>query len=62
MGRLEKAAWQLDLPLEAGNLFPEGQDIEIVYVVLSPLLGGRRDTEKQAKNFSPNCSSYFYSW
>lgn len=36
MGRLEKAAWQLNLPLEAGSLFPEGQDIEIVYVVLPP--------------------------
>lgn len=34
MERLGKVAWQLNLPLEAGSLFPEGQDIEIVYVVL----------------------------
>lgn len=36
MEKLGKAALQLNLPLEAGSLFPEGQDVKIVYVVLSP--------------------------
>lgn len=53
MERLGKTAQRLNLPLEAGSLFPEGQDIKIVYVVLFlPLLGGRRDIEKQVKTLA----------
>lgn len=71
MERLGKVAWQLNLPLEAGSLFPEGQDIEIVYVVLFfTLLGGRRDTDKQVKTltqivapiFTLDSTLFFFSY
>lgn len=53
VGGLEEAAWQLNLALRAGSLFPGGQDIVCLgWSFFFFLTGGKREREKQVETLT----------
>lgn len=52
MGGLEEAAWQLNLALRAGSLFPGGQDIVCLGWTFFFFLQEVREREKQVETLT----------